>query len=278
MLIKLIKYDIRADYKKYMITAAVIFLLAFAVRLADIKFGNYDDSSDWKFLFNSLAFALIILCGVALLMTIIISAVRYQKKMYSDEGYLMNTLPVHPALHILSSILTTCIWTVIIAAVDGIALIISAGGMAFWEGFFTPFAYVWDFDRIFAINSFAYAILTPVTMMITLIFAINFGYLFRSHRIVAGIGGYVGLCILGQILSSLIYLLIGKVNVNAQISGIITENSNYLSSNESYQRIIGELAKISEGSYIPSLIANIILFAALFSISVYILKKKINID
>lgn len=278
MLIKLIKYDIRADYKKYMITAAVILLLSLAVRLADIKFGNLDNGSDWKLLFEFLAVALILLCGVALLMTLIISAVRYQKKMYSDEGYLMNTLPIHPVLHILSSILTTCIWTVFIAAVDLLALIISAGGMAFWEGFFTPFVYMWNSDRVFAFNTFAYLILTPVTMMLTLIFTINFGYLFRSHRIVAGIGGYVGLCIISQILTAIIYFLLGKANVNAKISYIISENPNYFSSSESYQRVIVELAKLSEGSYLPSLIANIILFAALLIISVYILKKKINLD
>lgn len=278
MLIKLIKYDIRADYKKYALTSAVILLLSFAVRLADIKFGDLSDDSDWKFLFEFLGAALMLLCGVALLMTIVFSAVRYQKKMYSDEGYLMNTLPVKPSLHIFSSILTTFIWTVLIIAVDFLALIIAAGGFAFWEGFLTPFVYIWNYDRLFALNSFGYMIFTPLTMMLTLIFTINFGYLFRSHRIAAGIGGYVGLCIISQILTAIIYFLLGKANVNAKISGIFTENPNYFSSNESFQRVIGELAKLNEGSYIPSFIANLILFSALFIISVYILKKKINLD
>lgn len=103
MLIKLIKYDIRADYKKYAITAAAIILISLVVRFADVKFGSLDNSNDWKVLFLALVGAFIILCWVALLLTIIFSAIRYQKKMFSDEGYLLNTIPVDPTLHIVSS-------------------------------------------------------------------------------------------------------------------------------------------------------------------------------
>lgn len=278
MLIKLIKYDIRADYKKYAITAAALILISFVVRFADVKFGGFDDSSDWKVLFMVLVWSFIALCGAAMLLTIIFSAVRYQKKMYSDEGYLLNTIPAAPILHILSSIITEYIWAIAIAAVDGVALIISAGGLSFWRGFFAPIRYVVEIDPAFAIYLLTYLLIFPGTMMLTLIFVINFGYLFRSHRVLAGIGGYVGLMIVSNILSSVIFTAAGKSNFNAATMKILSDNPDYMTSDESYQIIMRELAKLASGTYISTLITNIIFFAAIFIVSSYILKKRFNID
>ncbi len=275
MLIKLIKYDIRADYKKYAITAAALILISFIVRFADVKFGSLDDGNDWKVLFNVLVCSFIALCGAAMLLTIIFSAVRYQKKMYSDEGYLLNTIPANPMLHILSSVITEYIWTIAIAAVDIVALIISAGGLGFWRGFFTPIQYVVTIDPAFAIYLLTYLLIFPGALMLTLIFVINFGYLFRSHRVLAGIVGYVGLIIVSNILSSVIA---GKSNFNAATMKILSDNSDYITSDESYQIVMRELAKLASGTYTSTLIINVIIFAAIFIVSSYILKKKFNID
>ena len=278
MLIKLIKYDIRADYKKYAITAAALILISFVVRFADVKFGSLDDSSDWKVLFRVLVGAFITLCGSAVLLTFIFSVVRYQKKMYSDEGYLLNTIPANPVLHILSSLITEYIWLIAIAAVDVVALIISAGGLDFWRGFLTPIRYVIEIDPAFAIYLLTFLLIFPGTLMLTLIFVINFGYLFRSHRVLAGIGGYVGLMIISNILSSVVYMISGKSNFNAATMKILSDNPDYITSDESYQIVMRELAKLTSGTYISTLIVNVIFFAAIFIVSSYILKKRFNID
>lgn len=278
MLIKLIKYDIRADYKKYAITAAAILLISLVVRFADVKFGSLDEGSDWKALFMVLVWSFIALCGTAMLLTIIFSAVRYQKKMFSDEGYLLNTIPVNPTLHIISSVITEYIWVIAIAVVDGVALIISAGGLDFWRGFFQPIRYIAEIDPSFAIYLFTYLLIFPGSMMLTLIFVINFGYLFRSHRVLAGIGGYVGLMIISNILSSVVFMIAGKSNFNAATMKILSDNPNYMTSDENYQIIMRELAKLASGTYISTLIVNVIFFAAIFIASSYILKKKLNID
>lgn len=278
MLIKLIKYDIRADYKKYAITAAALILISFVVRFADVKFGSLDDGNDWKVLFMVLVWSFIALCGAAMLLTIIFSVVRYQKKMYSDEGYLLNTIPANPMLHILSSLITEYIWTIAIAAVDVVVLIISAGGLSFWRGFLTPIRYVIEIDPAFAIYLLTFLLIFPGTLMLTLIFVINFGYLFRSHRVLAGIGGYVGLMIISNILSSVVFTIAGKSNFNAATMKILSDNPDYITSDESYQIVMRELAKLASGTYISTLIINVIFFAAIFIVSSYILKKRFNID
>lgn len=278
MLIKLIKYDIRADYKKYAITAAALILISIVVRFADVKFGSLDDGNDWKVLFMVLVWSFIALCGAAVLLTFIFSVVRYQKKMYSDEGYLLNTIPANPVLHILSSLITEYIWTIAIAVVDVVALIISAGGLSFWRGFLTPIRYVIEIDPAFAIYLLTFLLIFPGTLMLTLIFVINFGYLFRSHRVLAGIGGYVGLMIISNILSSVVFMISGKSNFNAATMKILSDNPDYITSVESYQIVMRELAKLASGTYISTLIVNVIFFAAIFIVSSYILKKRFNID
>ena len=278
MLIKLIKYDIRADYKKYAITAAALVLISIVVRFADVKFGSLDDGNDWKVLFMVLVWSFIALCGAAVLLTFIFSVVRYQKKMYSDEGYLLNTIPANPVLHILSSLITEYIWTIAIAAVDVVVLIISAGGLSFWRGFLTPIRYVIEIDPAFAIYLLTFLLFFPGTLMLTLIFVINFGYLFRSHRVLAGIGGYVGLMIISNIISSVVYMILGKSNFNAATMKILSDNPDYITSDESYQIVMRELAKLASGTYISTLIINVIFFAAIFIVSSYILKKRFNID
>ncbi len=278
MLIKLIKYDIRADYKKYAITAAALILISIVVRFADVKFGSLDDSSDWKVLFRVFVGVFITLCGAAVLLTFIFSVVRYQKKMYSDEGYLLNTIPANPMLHILSSLITEYIWSIAIAAVDVVALIISAGGLDFWRGFLMPIRCVIEIDPAFAIYLLTFLLIFPGAMTLTLIFVVNFGYLFRSHRVLAGIGGYVGLMIISNILSSVVYMISGKSNFNAATMKILSDNPDYITSDESYQIVMRELAKLTSGTYISTLIVNVIFFAAIFIVSSYILKKRFNID
>ncbi len=278
MLIKLIKYDIRADYKKYAITAAALILISIVVRFADVKFGSLDDSSDWKVLFRVLVGVFITLCGAAVLLTFIFSVVRYQKKMYSDEGYLLNTIPANPMLHILSSLITEYIWSIAIAAVDVVALIISAGGLDFWRGFLMPIRCVIEIDPAFAIYLLTFLLIFPGAMTLTLIFVVNFGYLFRSHRVLAGIGGYVGLMIISNILSSVVYMISGKSNFNAATMKILSDNPDYITSDESYQIVMRELAKLTSGTYISTLIVSVIFFAAIFIVSSYILKKRFNID
>lgn len=198
--------------------------------------------------------------------------------MFSDEGYLMNTIPIDPTLHILSSVITTFLWVIVIAVIDVAALIISSGGTEFWEGFSIPLKYMWEYDQEFTLFSMGFTAVYPITMMLTLIFSINFAYLFRSHRVLAGIGGYVILCVISQFMSTALYSIEGKSNINAATARILSDNSDYISSTESYQTVIRELAKLTNGIYPSAVIVNIVFFTVIFILSACILKKKINLD
>lgn len=278
MLIKLIKYDIRADYKKYLITGAALLILSGIVRFIDVKFGNSADESNWKLVLELMVGALIMVCAGVLFMTTIISAVRYRNKMFSDEGYLMNTLPIHPSLHILSSIITNYLWTLAMAVLDLISMIIAAGGLDFWRGFSKPFGIMFDISQIYFVFVLITLIVSPITMMMTLILLINFANMFRSHRVLAGFGGYFILMAVSGLLSEILYAILGKSEVMLSTFRVLNDNNDYMTSNDSYVIVMKELAKLTDGMYLHFAIANVIMFVLLFVASSYILKKKINLD
>ncbi len=278
MLIKLIKYDIRADYKKYAITGAALLILSVIVRFIDLKFGDSAAGSNWQLVLELMIGALIMVCVTVLLMTTVISAVRYRNKMFSDEGYLMNTLPIHPSLHILSSIITNYLWTLAMAVLVALSMIIAAGGFEFWNGFFTPFSIMFEISQIYSVFVIATLIVSPISMMMTLILIINFANIFRSHRVLAGFGGYFILMAVSGLLSEILYKIVGKSEVMLSTFRVLNDNNDYMTSNDSYVIVMKELARLTDGMYIHALIANIIMFVLIFIVSVYILKKKINLD
>lgn len=278
MLIKLIKYDIRADYKKYLITGAALLILSGIVRFIDVKFGDSADESNWKLVLQLMIGALIMVCAGVLFMTTIISAVRYRNKMFSDEGYLMNTLPIHPSLHILSSIITNYLWTLAMAALVLISMMISAGGLDFWKGFSVPFGIMFDISQVYSVFVIITLAVSPITMMMTLILIINFANMFRSHRVLAGFGGYFILIAVSGLVSEILYAILGKSEVMLSTFRVLNDNNDYMTSNESYIIVMKELAKLTDGMYLHSTIANVIMFVLIFIASSYILKKKINLD
>lgn len=125
MLGKLIKYDLLADYKKYI--AIYIAMLASSVMML-----LFDKMTSWisnNTFITAMAvvFALVFfsVCLVAGVMIMVLSTIRFYKNVVRDEGYLTHTLPV-PTWQIIASKLITvyiCFFaTLLVAAIcSGIA-------------------------------------------------------------------------------------------------------------------------------------------------------------
>lgn len=125
MLGRLIKYDLLADYKKYI--AIYIAMLASSVMML-----LFDKMTSWisnNTFITAMAvvFALVFfsVCLVAGVMIMVLSTVRFYKNVVRDEGYLTHTLPV-PTWQIIASKLITvyiCFFATLLVAVicSGIA-------------------------------------------------------------------------------------------------------------------------------------------------------------
>lgn len=131
MLRKLIKYDLLADYKKYV--ALYISMIATSVLLL-----FFDKMTSWisnnnfvklmAALFGVLFSVLVIVAGVMLL---VFSTIRFYKNIVRDEGYLMHTLPVPTWQLIASKFISVYIWFFVTAVVTFICSGIAVGD-PFW--------------------------------------------------------------------------------------------------------------------------------------------------
>ena len=143
MLGKLIKYDLLADYKKYI--AVYISMAATSVLLL-----FFDKMTSWisnnNFLtLMTVVFAVLflIISVISAVMLLVFSTIRFYKNIVRDEGYLMHTLPVPTWQLIASKFISVYIWFFITLIVTGICSGI-AYGEPFWlfklsEGFSDEF-------------------------------------------------------------------------------------------------------------------------------------------
>lgn len=129
MLKKLLKYDYRALFK--FLLPAYIVLLAFAtllgICLATFQNRSFEDGV--RFLVWFLVTYAMGIFGVAIVCVVNI-ATRYQKNLFSDEGYLTLTIPATPEEHIFSKLIsgfTTILLTIVVAGISVFILAFSSG-------------------------------------------------------------------------------------------------------------------------------------------------------
>lgn len=178
-------------------------------------------------LFSSLAIFAYIFCLAAVSFSITLcTAVRFYKNLFTDEGYLMFTLPVKASQLLLSKGLIAALWRILSYIVIGLS-IFGIGSIAYIYledvsivEFFRNFSEL--LLEIFDLQSIREAISIPVSLLliwIILLFVgtlfsnilfiytcICLGQLFRKHKIGGAILSYFGLRFVKNFLEKLIML------------------------------------------------------------------------
>lgn len=114
MLSKLIKYDLKAVSPVLLTIHGAVLILSllghFFMSLLHIK--------PFDTIFSSIyTVTLLTAIGAVALATIVYLGMRYHRNLYTDEGYLTNTLPVTANCHVLSKYLCGVLWSFLDAAV-----------------------------------------------------------------------------------------------------------------------------------------------------------------
>lgn len=205
---------------------------------------------------------------VVVFMTVLYLAMRIQKSLFSDEGYLTNTLPVTPSQLLLSKAFIYWVWVIIDALVmiaSGLILIVNKET---WPVITRTFSEMWGslisvtgFSEV--MNNIVYLLSLAIDFFCyhtgMLLFAICLGSLFKTHKIMGAVVSFFGL----NIVSNIIMLFIsGLVRTGPVTSLFITT---------SYGRTHSSIYLFSTAWY---LIAGI----AFFFGSKYILTKKLNLE
>lgn len=206
--------------------------------------------------------------------------VRFYQSMYSKQGYLTHTLPVTAHQLLVSKLLVSGIWTMIITIavfVSMFALVISL-----LNGIFASVIDLEGFDSIwevmgmiieetgeefaaqglnlthYTITMILMLVVGPFSGLMTLFGCLTLGQLSKKMKLFMGILAYLGVMLLNMIIGMVIQL-ISTINYSISIvsDGTVT-NMN--------------------GSYDASLIVTTAMAVILYISSHYILTKKLNME
>ena len=220
-------------------------------------------------------YCLIISC-ISMVVTIYI-AIRFYRNLYTDEGYLMHTLPVTPRQLILAKLLVAALWVFVLSllALWAICCILLFGlpAMALVDMSVIIPALTEYFPQIFGMGPVAfllfYVLLSLVSAFSSVLVAyaaISLGQLFSKHKVMASILCYIGFTMLIQTVSTLLMtpsltrLVLSQDMVNTA-SGIPSYFGAYMR----------EILLISmAGSVICAVISYIL--------TEYIMRRQLNLD
>ena len=215
-----------------------------------------------------LIFALVIVISSIAIFTYIYSGYHFHKNVFTDQGYLTNTLPVTPSQLLLSKELAALLWLLIDVVVISISIFILVGSTEL----FSNFSIFWSTliryasqTPLFTTLIIIALVLSPFLAIGILFFSITLGNLASSHKVLASIGAYVGIYVVQQIFG-LIQLVVWGYFGSTTIMRV-----NIYSNNYSFETFLNPIL-------ITGLIFNIILIAVCWMGSKYIMTKRLNLQ
>ncbi|MBQ8063428.1 MAG: hypothetical protein IJ230_05775 [Clostridia bacterium] len=245
MLGKLIKHDFLANARflgpAYIVMLIIALFGRFFTWLATRKaimdavapaFGNII-----KLLSSLLTVAFVIAPFAILFAAAFFVIYRFYKNIFTDEGYLMNTLPTRPVNLVFSKLLNALIWMLITIVVAGLSWYLAVGHL---DGLRDVLTEIWDTiinlflsNReaiheqlgvpiwLFIVELVFFILCWFARFAISWFFAIAFGQLIaKNHKVLGAIGAYVGLAIVSNIFSTAYLGALGKVINNVASNGL----------------------------------------------------------
>lgn len=275
MLGKLIKYDLKSTSKVLILVHAFLLLSAFLMRIfmtGQIQLEDVEDSSNILMALTILLYSLIVM-GASFATSIII-AVRFYKNLFSDEGYLTNTLPVSRGILLLAKTISGGIWT----ALDMALLLLSIYIVAFPPNVMElfqdnkeavmeamGFTGSYTLPSVPAIVGFLLilSLLSGFSSVAMIYASVVLGQLFSSHRVIGAVACYFAISTIFSMISYAIMLVIGL------------SSQALVPSDGSSSMYLGEyLGKTIQFSVVWSVITGIILYLITWKI----FSRKINLS
>ena len=226
MLKKLLKYEWKTASKMLLLMHGIVLLMALFDRITLQLSGGMGESGSYILdTVNALLmFAMVMVIGSVCLFTYVYLAYRFYKNVFTDQGYLTNTLPVTPTQIILSKGICSVVWMVIDALVLILAICILAGHKEFFADLGDILG---ELMKIFARPdptcwiTLIILILAPFVTTIQLYFCVAVGNLCKIHKVLGSIGVYIATYIIQQI-TGLIILV--ATNFDPVTSTVTTES------------------------------------------------------
>lgn len=215
MLSKLIKYEFRATARYYLPIYAGLLLLSLLTCLVQAV-----QASE---LFTVLTVGIYVLFAMALLViTAVVIVARFYRNLLGHEGYLMFTLPVTAGQNILAKLIPALVWMVGSGLLGALTIgfmvagspleVFAELGRAISElvkGL--PLMDISAWHILGMAPGFILIILASLaSSILTVYMCLGIGQLANEHKFLCSIGAYLGLGVVGQIVSVLLFALLGS--------------------------------------------------------------------
>lgn len=274
MLIKLMKYDFKALNRYLILIHAFLLAAAAAVRIFLTEPLRPGDSQ--SIIVSTFGMILFVLIAVGIsFATGLLTAIRFYKNLFSDEGYLTHTLPVTRGQHLLSKTIVGTAWCLL----DQLLLL----GSIFLIFHAEPLRDLFNANKAELLEAFgftgAYADLTlwQITLYVLLFLLISalssvimiyasivIGQLFTNHRVLGSVICYIGLTTLLSIISYALLFALGLVSLK------VTDTSMSMQ----YFSTVSYMVKTLNLSMILALVTSVILY----TITYQLMRVKLNLN
>ena len=226
MLGKLIKHEFKAINRLMIplhigllaVTVVGRFYVQFVMNRTHIDYTN-TSLRMWEGLMDVMLISayVIALIAVYIITWLYVSVLRPRKNLFTDEGYLMHTLPASTSEHIVSKLVVASVWRIADILLIGLSIFIMVVNKyiiqdfgEFWHELWFGFSYIFDVPAGLGMSAFLLIELISIVSNLLIFYAcIAIGHSFNSHRILASIGVFVGYNIINNLISSIFTAIVG---------------------------------------------------------------------
>lgn len=263
---KLMKYELKATYKWYLIISGVLAILSiFAGLLASsVITGAATYTADTTYTIVGIIVLVIFAGYIGLTLTnYIIIIRRFYNNIFGREGYLTWTLPTGSHTVLLVKVTSALIWSIFcfISLILSLLIFLGVIGLAQQQNIFDVLGPVFDHIGSSLIwQSLLFQVLATISGILMLYCAISLGQLFINNRIVmAFVFGFI----LWVVLS-----IIGRMFPTVDLSSL-----SYLSSG--YYETLSDVLVVN---FVPAYIYELVKIVAMYFTVHYVTKFKLNLQ
>lgn len=276
MLGKLIKYDLKAMNRfliiihLFLLCASVLIRIFFTGRV----FTENMDFNNQNFVLPFLLFLVLftVLISAAAFATQLVIAIRFYKNTFSDEGYLTHTLPVAGGKLLLSKTIAGCIWGIIDMLFLHISLWIVMATPYVTELFTESWASVWEELQLtdkgpaltfqsFLLLYIATCLIGVITNVVLFYASVAIGQFVPGHKVLGAIAAYF---VISTFVSVIMLIIMA-------LSGLLGASIHPLSASFDFTIYIRNSLNLA-------IICSIIQSAVLYSVTYWIMEKKLNLE
>ena len=285
MLGKLFKHEFIQDSKVMVPSYIVVLILSvisrFLTWISTRKFFVDDSPMAFRRVIYVLSSGISVLFTLAFIALVILSlfymVYRFYKNFFTDEGYLMLTLPTKPRHLVFSKFLNAIVWTLFSILIALLSFYVSVGHIDVVQDKFQAigetFKVFLDTQgglienqlgtsfQVFVVELIIFALIIFSRFIISWYFAIAFGQLiFKDHKVFGAIFAYFILDIISKMLSGIYMLFITK-QLPSMLPAVAASSGQAL-----------------QATMIGNGILSIIVSVVLYFVICNIMTKKLNLD